>query len=189
MRWTGFTMTDADSPKTKHRQFELLVADAQRSFEVNGKLQNLSFWSFKVMCRSYLPSYQNPPLFGGSTTPAAAADPSGKPQNYIDSGAGYVDYCSWHRYSDFEWLLEGLQRDMPGEIFPPLPPKENDATKDKVTDLVTNQSIDNPKLVPFVQGRIRWLNMFFQVIMEMPQTHDNPHLKAFLAMEEGQWCQ
>lgn len=172
----------------QHRQFELLVADAQRQFEENGKVQNLSFWSFKVMCRSFLPSYQNPPLFaskgGGSTSPGGA-----KATNFIDSGAGYVDYCSWHRYSDFEWLLSQLQHEYPGEIFPPLPPKENDATKDKVQDLVAGTATDNPKLVPFVQARIRWLNMHFQVLMEMPHVHESAHVRAFLAMEESAWFQ
>jgi hypothetical protein len=166
-------------------QFELLVADAQRQFDVNGKVQNLSFWSYKVMCRSFLPGYQNPPLFQPIPDPAKA--PNAKPTNYIDSGAGYVDYCGWHRYSDFEWLAENLAMDHPGEIFPPLPPKENDATKDKMQDLVSNKDNDNPKLVPFVQDRIRHLNMFLQVIMEMKNLHETPHLKAFLAMEEHAW--
>lgn len=169
-------MTETSNPSAG--RFELLVTDARRQFDENGKVQRLSFWAFKVMCRSYLPAYQNPPLY-----PAAGA----KMQNFVESGAGYVDYCSWHRYSDFEWLVDHLYWEFPGVLLPPLPPKENDANKDKVQDLVSNKEQENAKLVPFVQDRIRGLNLFLNVVMAVPELHESEHLKAFLAADEPNW--
>lgn len=158
---------------------EFLVADAERLFAEGGKVKNLSFWGYKIMTRSTLPSYQTPPLF-----PRVVTAP---PANFI-SGEGYVDYCTWHRYSDFEWLVAQLQHVFPGTVFPPIPEKAVDGTKDKLTDLFSSKdAIDTSRDNELVQKRIRQLQLFFDFIGQLPQVFEIDSLKAFVSMEEPEW--
>jgi hypothetical protein len=168
-------------PGAEVAPLELLVADAQRQFDVGGKVQHLSFWAFKVMCRTKLPHHQGAPLF----PPVRRAD---APRNFLDSGLGYVDYCSYHRFSDFEWLVEQLADEFPGIILPPIPDKESGGTTDKFSDFVSGGSPrETAKSNAMVQTRIRRFNMFFDALCKMPVVHESPSLKAFVAMEEPEW--
>lgn len=153
------------------------MADAQRQFEEGGKLQHLSFWQYKVMCRARLPSYQHPPLF-----PRKVAD---LPANFVASD-DYVDYCSWHRYSDFEWLGRELQEEYLHLVIPPVPDKETDGTMDKFQDLFAKQS-ESARNNALTKKRIRHFQLFLNVIQKLTVLHESTHLKAFVAMEEPEW--
>ena len=158
---------------------EFLVADAERLFAEGGKVKNLSFWGYKLMVRATLPVYQTPPIFPRIV--------QGAPTNVI-TGEGYVDYCTWHRYSDFEWFVEQLEREFPGIIFPSIPDKENvDGTKDKLTDLFSSNESENSKENMFVRRRIRHFQLFFDYFGKMKELHESTIVKAFVTMEEPEW--
>lgn len=158
---------------------EFLVADAERLFAEGGKVKNLSFWGYKIMTRSTLASFQVPPLF-----PRTVQTP---PTNSI-SGEGYVDYCTWHRYSDFEWFVSQLSHHFPGYVFPPIPDKDSDGTRDKLSDLFTSaDSSEHSRDNDLVQKRIRHLQLFFDVLQQLTITHESEIVKAFTTMEEPEW--
>lgn len=158
---------------------EFLVADAERLFAQGGKVKNLSFWGYKIMTRSTLASFQVPPLF-----PRVVSTP---PTNTI-SGEGYVDYCTWHRYSDFEWFIAQLTHHFPGYVFPPIPDKDSDGTRDKLSDLFARaDSSEHSRDNDLVQKRIRHLQLFFDVLQQLTITHESEIVKAFTTMEEPEW--
>lgn len=163
---------------------ELLVVDAERRFDVAGKVQNLSFWVFKVLCRARIPEYLSPPLF--HTLDAAPGQTA--PKHFIVSDDGkYVDYCSYHRYSDFEWLRDRIKADFPGLLVPPIPSKDSSGTFDKLEDLVSGKDHERVAENPFMAARMRQLNLFVQALMPLKQLHNNQHIMGFIAMTETQW--
>ncbi|KEG15446.1 hypothetical protein DQ04_00071140 [Trypanosoma grayi] len=157
---------------------EFLVADAERMFTTNGKLQHLSYWSYKILTRSFLESYQNPPFFPSETTP----------ENYIRASS-YVDFCTWHRYSDFEWLAAQIEVEFPGILFPPIPLKEADGTMDKFSDLL-NSAKDSDAMSnehPLVRKRMRQLQLTLNVVSQLHEIHESQILKAFVTLDERGW--
>jgi hypothetical protein len=166
---------------------EFLVVDAERRFDINGKVQNLSFWVFKVLCRARLPEYLQPPLF-----PPALSTPPGAPapKHFIVSPDGkFVDYCAYHRYSDFEFLRDRLKADLPGLMLPPIPEKESAGTLDKLEDLVTGKEHERVGENAFAAARMRQLNLFVQALGPLAATHKNAHVRAFVGMCEPQWVE
>ncbi|ORC93822.1 uncharacterized protein TM35_000016990 [Trypanosoma theileri] len=157
---------------------EFLVADAERMYTENGKLQHLSYWSYKVLTRSYLKSYQNPPLFPYES----------HSDNFIKS-TDYVDFCTWHRYSDFEWLAAEMELEFPGILFPPIPPKETDGTLDKFTGLFNNTKDEDVthKDHPLVGKRIRLLQLTLNAVSKIHEIHESSILKAFVTLDERGW--
>jgi hypothetical protein len=163
---------------------EFLVAGAERQFAEGGKVQSLSFWAFKVLCRSRMPEYQNPPVFPRTHS-------TGEPSNF-QKGDGFVDYCAWRRYSDFEWLRSHLALAYPSTVVPPIPDKDTgDSTKDKVADLVkgTDKKHENAFANPLIAQRIRRLQLFVEGISIVQELATSEILRAFVAMEELEWIQ
>ncbi|EKG05224.1 hypothetical protein TCSYLVIO_003704 [Trypanosoma cruzi] len=158
---------------------EFLVADAERMYTVNGRLQHLSYWSYKILARSFLESYQNPPLLNSNRAA----------QNF-SKGSGYVDFCTWHRYSEFEWLAAQVELEFPGMLFPPIPSKETDGTVDKFTELLTSVKENNSttRENPLVKKRMRQLQLTFNAIAQLHELHESPLLKAFVTLDELSWC-
>ncbi|KAH9577217.1 Phox homologous domain [Trypanosoma melophagium] len=158
---------------------EFLVADAERMYTENGKLQHFSYWSYKVLTRSYLKSYQHPPLFPSETYS----------DNFIKA-AEYVDFCTWHRYSDFELLTTEMELEFPGILFPPIPPKETDGTMEKFAGLLSNSKDEDVthKEHPLVRKRIRLLQLTLNAVSKINEIHEASILKAFVTLDERGWC-
>ena len=162
--------------------FEFLVAGAERQFAEAGKVQNLSFWAFKVLIRARRTDYQNPPVFARNVS-------TGEPDNF-KVGDGFVDYCAWRRYSDFEWLRLRLGQTHPAVVIPPVPEKDSgDSTKDKLSDLVKGNSKSRESAYnnPLVAIRIRRLQLFLDTIYATRELHGSEILKAFCVMEDAEW--
>ncbi|RNF09400.1 hypothetical protein TraAM80_02197 [Trypanosoma rangeli] len=156
---------------------EFLVADAERMYTENGRLQHLSHWSYKILARSFLASYQNFPLL-----------PSNHAAQNFTRGAGYIDFCTWHRYSDFEWLATQMELEFPGVLFPPIPPKETDGTMDKFTELLSNPKENGASTEnPLVKKRMRQLQLALNAISCLHELHESPLLKAFATFDELAW--
>ncbi|ESL07067.1 hypothetical protein TRSC58_05250 [Trypanosoma rangeli SC58] len=156
---------------------EFLVADAERMYTENNRLQHLSYWSYKILARSFLASYQNLPQ--PSSNHAA--------QNFTRN-AGYIDFCTWHRYSDFEWLAAQMELEFPGVLFPPIPPKETDGTVDKFTELLSSPKESGASTEsPLVKKRMRRLQLALNAISWLHELHESPLLKAFFTFDELAW--
>ncbi|RNF26547.1 uncharacterized protein Tco025E_01150 [Trypanosoma conorhini] len=158
---------------------EFLAADAERMYTENGRVQHLSYWSYKILARSFLPSYQSLP----------SSVPSNRPAQNFSRGAGYIDFCTWHRYSDFEWLAAQMELEFPGVLFPPIPPKETDGTMDKFTDLLSSSKENGAatKENPLVKKRMRRLQLALNAISQLHELHESPLLKAFVTFDELAW--
>lgn len=170
---------------------EYLVVDAERRFEVNGKVQNLSFWTFKTLCRARHPAFLNPQDSAPGGAADAGTDAAAKARKHfvVSVDGSHVDYCSFHRYSDFEWMRNRLKEDFPGLLLPPVPEKDSDGTLDKIEDLVAGKDHQKVSENPFIASRMRQLNLFVQSLQPLTQLHSSEHIKAFVTLREPQWIE
>ncbi|AAZ10652.1 PX domain containing protein, putative [Trypanosoma equiperdum] len=155
---------------------EFYVANAERVFAENDKVLFFSHWTYKMMTRSFLESYQNPPLIFPNSTQS----------NFI-KGDGYIDYCTWHRYSDFEWFATQMLTEFPGIIFPPIPEKEVNGTIDKLTAHFDGVSGLDAKKNSLVRQRLRRLQLTLNAISHIGAIHECELMKAFTTLDEDGW--
>ncbi|KAG8349110.1 hypothetical protein TRVL_00062 [Trypanosoma vivax] len=157
-------------------KMEFFVADAERVFSENGKAQPLSHWTYKLVTRSFLESYQRPPVVACNIIPS----------NFI-KGPNYIDFCTWHRFSDFEWLMRQIESEFPGIILPPLPEKEFGGIVDKFTGNFSEAREGDAKNHPLIQQRIRQLQLTLNALSRLVLVHESEVFKAFTTLEDMEW--
>ncbi|CCD16841.1 unnamed protein product, partial [Trypanosoma congolense IL3000] len=160
---------------TGHR-LEFFVAGAERVFLENDNTLAFSHWSYKVLTRSFLESYQNPPIL-----------PCSEVQNNFIKGDGYIDYCTWHRYSDFQWLAAEVSKELPGIIFPPIPEKDINGTIDKLTAHFVGSDGLDASTNELVSQRSRRLQMTLNALAQTDIAHESQAVMAFTTLEEVEW--
>ena len=181
----GIVMSIAPSAAGPSSPLEFVVETAERQFQEAGKVQNLSFWAFKIACRCSLPGWA--PSRTPSMAPTVGGAAAPEPATAATSSSTVETYVTWHRYSDFEFLVESLREEMPGELIPPIPDKASEGTLDKFSDLVSAKERETAALNPLVASRVRRLNLFLSCISRMSACYESSHVKAFATMAEAAW--
>ena len=159
-----------------HSKFQVVVSDAQReaSTEGVGDIVGATFWMYRIVMATSIPSYQKPPLFPLLNTNA---------ETNFKTQDGKTTFEVWRRYSDFEWLLSELSYTFPGILMPPIPDKDASGTVDK---LDTNLD-QNVKTHPLTLKRIRQLQLFFNYLISMDDILETEIIKAFFTCHEEEF--